>query len=57
MAKEEIVHYTSNTIFQVFKPNKMNGFEMQTEADAMMERQKRDILPNIQRTPATPRMK
>lgn len=35
----------------------MNGFEVQSEADAMMERQKRDILPGIStpKTPSTPR--
>ena len=31
----------------VFKPDKMNGFEAQTEADAMMERQRRDIMPKM----------
>ncbi|KAL5019545.1 hypothetical protein ScPMuIL_002437 [Solemya velum] len=42
----------------VFKPDKMNGFEIQTEADAMMERQKKDILPGIcPKTPSTPRMR
>lgn len=38
---------------QVFKSDKMNGFEVQSEADAMMERQKRDIMPGIT-TPKTP---
>ncbi|WAR29386.1 LOW QUALITY PROTEIN: KIF23-like protein, partial [Mya arenaria] len=36
----------------VFKPDRMNGFDVQTEADAMMERQRRDILPAL--TPKTP---
>lgn len=37
----------------VFKSDKMNSFEVQSEADAMMERQKRDIMPGIT-TPKTP---
>ncbi|XP_061185396.1 kinesin-like protein KIF23 isoform X2 [Saccostrea echinata] len=37
----------------VFKSDKMNGFEVQSEADAMIERQKRDIMPGIT-TPKTP---
>ncbi len=44
---------------QVFKPDKMNHFDVQTEVDAMMERQRRDIMPkigsNTPRTPGTPR--
>ena len=32
---------------QVFKPDKMNGFEPQSEASAMMERQRLDILPRL----------
>ena len=40
----------------VFKPDKMNGYEVQSEVDAMMERQRRDILPRMgDRTPGTPR--
>ncbi|GFO27268.1 kinesin-like protein [Plakobranchus ocellatus] len=31
----------------VFKPDKMNGFEVQTEADAMMDRQRKEIMPNL----------
>ncbi|KAH9488564.1 Kinesin-like protein kif23 [Bulinus truncatus] len=31
----------------VFRPDRMNGFEVQTEADAMMERQRRDLMPNL----------
>ncbi|CAL1548953.1 unnamed protein product, partial [Lymnaea stagnalis] len=31
----------------VFRPDRMNGFEVQTEADAMMERQRREIMPNL----------
>nr|XP_022309325.1 kinesin-like protein KIF23 isoform X1 [Crassostrea virginica] len=37
----------------VFKSDKMNGFEVQSEADAMIERQKRDLMPGIT-TPKTP---
>ena len=32
---------------QVFKPDKMNGFDVQSEADAMLERQNRDITPRL----------
>ncbi|XP_070547007.1 kinesin-like protein KIF23 isoform X1 [Ptychodera flava] len=40
----------------VFKPDKMNGFEVQTEADAMVERQKRELLAmNPPSTPSTPK--
>ncbi|XP_077996675.1 kinesin-like protein KIF23 [Glandiceps talaboti] len=41
----------------VFKPDRMNGFDVQTETDAMVERQKKDlIIPlNPPSTPATPR--
>lgn len=31
----------------VFKPDKMNGFEVQTEADAMIDRQRKEIMPNL----------
>ncbi|XP_059175032.1 kinesin-like protein KIF23 isoform X2 [Physella acuta] len=31
----------------VFRPDRMNGFEVQTEADAMIERQKKEIMPNL----------
>ncbi|CAG5118902.1 unnamed protein product, partial [Candidula unifasciata] len=31
----------------VFRPDRLNGFEVQSEADAMLERQKRDIMPNL----------
>ena len=41
-------------VFQVFKPDKMNGYDVQTEADAMMERQRRDILPTLH--PQTPKV-
>ncbi|XP_045184696.2 kinesin-like protein KIF23 isoform X1 [Mercenaria mercenaria] len=42
----------------VFKPDKMNGFEVQTEADAMMDRQRKDILPGLTpKTPGTPRIR
>ena len=39
------------------KPDKMNGFEIQSEADAMLDRQRKDILPGLApRTPSqTPR--
>ncbi|XP_060599455.1 kinesin-like protein KIF23 [Ruditapes philippinarum] len=41
----------------VFKPDKMNGFEVQSEVDAMMDRQKKDILPGLTpKTPSTPRI-
>ncbi|XP_023930763.1 kinesin-like protein KIF23 [Lingula anatina] len=41
----------------VFMPDKMNGYDVQTEADAMVERQKRDVMPRFDapRTPATPK--
>ena len=29
----------------MFSPDKQNGFDVQSEADAMIERQQRDILP------------
>lgn len=32
----------------------MNGFDVQTEADAMLERQRRDIMPRLTATPRTP---
>ncbi|ESO95063.1 hypothetical protein LOTGIDRAFT_117487, partial [Lottia gigantea] len=40
----------------VFKPDRMNSFEVQTEVDAMLERQKREILPGVgtPRIPSTP---
>ena len=38
---------------QVFRPDRLNAFEVQTEADAMLERQRRDILPGLT-TPKTP---
>ena len=38
---------------KVFKPDKMNGFDVQTEADAMLERQTRDLMPKL--TPQTPK--
>ncbi|XP_025084213.1 kinesin-like protein KIF23 isoform X2 [Pomacea canaliculata] len=37
----------------VFRPDKLNGFEVQSEADAMLERQRRDIMPGLT-TPRTP---
>ncbi|XP_052261516.1 kinesin-like protein KIF23 isoform X2 [Dreissena polymorpha] len=40
----------------VFRPDKLNGFEVQSEADAMVERQKKDILPGLApKTPGTTR--
>lgn len=42
----------------VFIPDKANGFDVQTEADAMMERQRRELMPPptpTGRTPSTPR--
>ncbi|CAH1789923.1 unnamed protein product [Owenia fusiformis] len=41
----------------VFKPDKMNGFDVQSEADAMVERQRRDLMPKLMKTPQTPRSK
>lgn len=41
----------------VFKPDRSNGMDVQTEADAMMERQKKELMPFTQRTPSTPRRK
>lgn len=40
----------------VFKPDKMNGYDIQSEADAMLERQRRDIMPKLTQldTPKTP---
>jgi len=32
----------------------MNGFDVQSEVDAMMERQKKDIMPGVITTPKTP---
>lgn len=37
----------------IFKPDRMNGFEIQTDAEAMMERQRRDLIPGLT-TPKTP---
>ncbi|XP_021341176.1 kinesin-like protein KIF23 isoform X5 [Mizuhopecten yessoensis] len=37
----------------VFKPDRMNGYEVHSEVDAMIERQKKDILPGMT-TPKTP---
>lgn len=42
-----------NILLQVFRPDKLNGFEVQSEADAMLERQRRDIMPGLT-TPRTP---
>ncbi|XP_038058340.1 kinesin-like protein KIF23 isoform X2 [Patiria miniata] len=42
----------------VFKPDRANGFDVQTEADAMMDRQKKELLappPTPKSTPKTPR--
>jgi len=39
---------------QVFKPDKMNGFDVQSDAEAMLERQRKDIMPRITSTPRTP---
>ncbi|XP_071825337.1 kinesin-like protein KIF23 isoform X3 [Apostichopus japonicus] len=41
----------------VFRPDRANGMDVQTEADAMMERQKKDLMPLTQRTTSTPRRK
>lgn len=41
--------------FQVFKPDKMNGFDVQTEADAMLERQHKEILPKLNSVENTPK--
>ena len=38
-------------MLQVFKPDKMNGFDVQTEVDAMLERQRREIMPKMLSTP------
>ena len=32
----------------------MNGFDVQSDAEAMLERQRRDIMPRITSTPRTP---
>ncbi|XP_074661164.1 kinesin-like protein KIF23 [Tubulanus polymorphus] len=37
----------------VFKPDKMNSFDIQAEADAMIERQRKDLMPKLM-TPKTP---
>ncbi|KAL8615240.1 hypothetical protein ACOMHN_050281 [Nucella lapillus] len=37
----------------VFRPDRINAFEVHTEADAMLERQRRDIMPGLM-TPKTP---
>ncbi|XP_071482317.1 kinesin-like protein KIF23 [Diadema antillarum] len=44
----------------VFKPDRVNGMDVQTEADAMLERQKRELMPppvapRTPRTPGTPK--
>ena len=39
---------------QVFKADRMNGFDVQPEADAMLERQQREILPRSTSVPKTP---
>ncbi len=43
--------------FQVFKPDKMNGFDVQGEVDAMQDRQRKEILPRVYNTrvPPSPR--
>ena len=38
----------------IFIPDAMNGFEVQSEADALLQKQEQDILPQL-RTPKTPR--
>ena len=30
----------------MFKPDRLNGFDIQTDVDAMLERQQRDLMPN-----------
>jgi len=32
----------------------MNGFDVQSDAEAMLERQRRDIIPRMTNTPRTP---
>jgi len=32
----------------------MNGFDVQSEAEAMLERQRKEIMPRITNTPRTP---
>ena len=39
--------------FQVFRPDKLNGYDVQSEADAMLERQQRDIMPRMTNTKAS----
>jgi len=34
-------------LLKVFKPDRMNGFDVQSEADALLERQTRDINPKL----------
>ena len=41
-------------LVQMFKPDKMNGFDVQSESEAMLERQRRDIMPRVTSTPRTP---
>ena len=38
----------------VFKPDKMNSFEIQSEAEAMLERQRRDVMPPLNVNLRTP---
>lgn len=35
----------------IFKPDKLNGFDIQSEVDAMLERQQRDIMPSAKACP------
>ena len=50
-----LLKYTLLLCYQVFKPDKMNGYEIQTKVDAMLEQQRRDILPTLH--PTTPKAK
>ncbi|KAK2167355.1 hypothetical protein LSH36_29g10016 [Paralvinella palmiformis] len=43
---------TSSQTLCVFKPDKMNGFEVQSDADSMLERQERDVLSKLNKNNA-----
>lgn len=38
---------------QVFKPDDKNGMEIQSQVDALLERQKRDSQPLVPKTPSS----
>jgi hypothetical protein len=40
-------------LFQVFKPDDKNGLEIQSQVDALLERQKRENMQSVPKTPVS----